>query len=117
MQCLRCGRETENEQVFCFTCEALMAKHPVKPNTVVTIPERSIRMRNTVSRKPQKEKEEDHTDQLRRTILQLRLWVCMLMAALMLCVAALTWQELQQSKSPAIGQNYTSIVEQGGGGR
>ena len=114
MQCLRCGRETEDAQVFCFACEALMAKHPVKPNTVVTIPERSIRIRRSVPRKPLRVEED--TDQLRRTILQLRLWVCMLMAALMLCVAVLTWQELQRANQPAIGQNYTSIVDLGNGG-
>ena len=115
MQCLRCGRETENDQVFCFACEALMAKHPVEPNTVVTIPERSVRLRNTAPRRPQRPEED--TDQLRRTILQLRLWVCMLMAALMLCVAAITWQELNREEKPAIGQNYTSIIDFGGGGR
>ena len=115
MQCLRCGRETEDAQVFCFSCEALMAKHPVKPNTVVTIPERSVRLRTSVPRKPPREEED--TDQLHRTILQLRLWVCMLMAALMLCVAALTWQELSRAREPAIGQNYSSVIDYGGGGR
>ena len=118
MQCLRCGRETENDQVFCLTCEALMSKHPVKPNTVVTIPERSVRMRNLTPRKPVKPiRAEENTDHLHRTIAQLRLWVCMLMAALMLCVAALTWQELQHSSKPSIGQNYQSIIDTGGGGR
>ncbi len=115
MQCLRCGRETDGEHVFCFLCESVMVKHPVKPNTVVTIPERSVRNRTTPARKPQRQ--EDNTAQLQRTILQLRLWVCMLMAALMLCVGVLTWQELNQQKKPAIGQNYTSIIEFGGGGR
>ena len=114
MPCLRCGRETENEQVFCSACEAVMARNPVNPNTVVTIPERSVRLRTTPSRKPPKMEED--TDHLHRTILQLRLWVCMLMAALMLCVAVLTWQELQRSKGPAIGQNYTSIVVPSGDG-
>ena len=74
MQCLRCGREIEEGQVFCFLCESIMVKHPVKPNTVVTIPERSVRLRTTPSRKPQRPEED--TDQLRRTILQLRLWIC-----------------------------------------
>ena len=116
MQCLRCGRETENEQVFCFACEALMAKHPVKPNTVITLPERSIRMRHIASRKPQKE-EVENTDHLHRTIAQLRLWVCLLMAALILCVATLTWQELRQTSKPSIGQNYHSATEQTGTGQ
>ena len=115
MQCLRCGRETDGDQVFCFLCESVMVKHPVKPNTVVTIPERSARLRSTPVRKPQKQEED--TEHLRRTILQLRLWVCMLMAALMLCVAAITWQELNRPKQPAIGQNYSSITDQIGDGK
>ena len=115
MQCLRCGREIEEGQVFCFLCESIMVKHPVKPNTVVTIPERSVRIRTTPSRKPQRPEED--TDQLRRTILQLRLWICMLMAALMLCVGVLTWQELHREEKPAIGQNYHSIIDFCGGGR
>lgn len=113
MQCLRCGRETEEGHVFCFTCEALMTKHPVNPNTVVTIPERSLRVRSANPRKPAHPEED--TEGLHRTIMQLRLWVCMLMAALMLCVAVLTWQELTRDTGPAIGQNYSSIIDTSGG--
>ena len=86
-----------------------MAKHPVNPNTVVTLPERTLRERTVPVRKPQRTEED--TDHLHQTILQLRLWICMLMAALMLCVAFLTWQELTQEKKPAIGQNYSSIID------
>ena len=109
MPCLRCGRETNGDQAFCFLCESVMVKEPVKPNTVVTIPERTVRPRPVPVRKPVRIEED--TDQLRRTILQLRLWVCMLMAALMLCVGVLTWQELNREKKPAIGQNYSSIID------
>ena len=109
MQCLRCGRETENEQAFCFLCESVMVKHPVKPNTVVTIPDRSALSRPATVRKPARQ--EENTDHLHRTIAQLRLWVCMLLAMLMLCVGALTWQELSQKSGPAIGQNYSSVTD------
>ena len=115
MQCLRCGRDMDEGQVFCFACEALMTKHPVKPNTVVTIHERSVRDRNANPRKAARPEED--TEGLHRTIMQLRLWVCMLMAALMLCVGVLTWQELTREDKPVIGQNYTSIIDFGGGGR
>ena len=108
MKCLRCGREMENEQVFCFLCESVMVKHPVKPNTVVTIPDRTARVRPAPVRKSARPEED--TAHLHRTILQLRLWVCMLLAALMLCMAVLTWQELNQRDKPAIGQNYSSIT-------
>ena len=115
MQCLRCGRETEEDHVFCFLCEAVMMKHPVKANAVVNIPERSVRSRNVQSRRQQRP-EEDH-EQFHRTIMQLRLWVCMLMAALMLCVGVLTWQELNREEEHSIGQNYHSVIDFGSGGR
>ena len=109
MQCLRCGRKIEDEEVFCFLCEAVMVKQPVKPNTVVSIPDRNARPRPAPSRKPARPEED--TSGLRRTILQLRLWVCMLLTLLVLCAAALTWQELHRESKPAIGQNYTSITD------
>ena len=115
MQCLRCGREPNGDQAFCVLCVSIMVKQPVKPNTVVTIPERTARPRPAPVRKPPKVEED--TAPLHRTILQLRLWVCMLMAALMLCVAVRTYQELTREDKPAIGQNYTSIIDFGGGGR
>ena len=38
MNCIKCGRETENEAVFCAECLAHMERHPVKPGTVVLLP-------------------------------------------------------------------------------
>ncbi len=40
MNCIKCGRETQNEQIFCFDCLAEMEKYPVKPGTAVKLPER-----------------------------------------------------------------------------
>lgn len=37
---MKCGRETENEQVFCDTCLAVMDKYPVKPGIVIHLPRR-----------------------------------------------------------------------------
>ena len=115
MHCLRCGREIKDDQVFCFLCESVMVKQPVKPNTVINLPDRSARTRTQTNpvRKPQKQ--EDDSEELRQIIRQLRLWVCMLMAALMICVGILTWQELTREEKPAIGQNYSSIIDFGVG--
>ena len=115
MHCLRCGRETENEQVFCFLCESVMVKHPIKPHTVVTIPDRAAATQAAPVRKPAWQ--EVDPAPLRRTIGHLRLWVGMLLAMLMLCAALLTWQELRRTDGPAIGQNYSSITEQTNGHR
>lgn len=40
MNCMKCGRETENEQVFCQDCLAVMEKYPVKPGIVIHLPRR-----------------------------------------------------------------------------
>jgi len=38
--CLRCGRDTENEQVFCKQCLDTMKENPIKPGTAVQILDR-----------------------------------------------------------------------------
>ena len=40
MNCLKCGREIEEGQVFCNACLVQMAKYPVKPGTAVQLPSR-----------------------------------------------------------------------------
>ena len=40
MNCMKCGRETDGEQVFCTECLLDMEKYPVKPGTVVQLPRR-----------------------------------------------------------------------------
>ena len=40
MFCLKCGRETEKETVFCDSCLEIMEKYPVKPGTHIHIPRR-----------------------------------------------------------------------------
>ena len=38
MRCMKCGKETENGQVFCDSCLEVMEQYPVKPDTVVQLP-------------------------------------------------------------------------------
>ena len=38
MGCMKCGKDTRADQVFCDDCQAEMVKYPVSPNTVVQIP-------------------------------------------------------------------------------
>ena len=40
MGCMKCGRDTLEDQVFCPDCREDMKKHPVKPNVVVQLPQR-----------------------------------------------------------------------------
>ena len=40
MGCLRCGKETQNSAVFCEECTKCMEDYPIKPGTVVVLPQR-----------------------------------------------------------------------------
>lgn len=40
MNCMKCGREVEDEQVFCADCLVDMERYPVAPGTVVKLPSR-----------------------------------------------------------------------------
>ena len=40
MYCLRCGKDTNDENVFCDGCLLLMEAYPVKPGTAIHLPER-----------------------------------------------------------------------------
>ena len=38
MNCMKCGRETKEDAVFCEECLEHMNRHPVPPNTLVYVP-------------------------------------------------------------------------------
>ena len=38
MNCIKCGRELHDEQVFCRNCQENMELYPVKPGTPVQLP-------------------------------------------------------------------------------
>ena len=40
MSCMKCGRDTEEGRTFCAECMEDMEKYPVRPGTVVRLPER-----------------------------------------------------------------------------
>ena len=53
MNCVKCGREIPDDQVFCETCLTEMENYPVKPGTAVHIPARlpEEQPKKTVKRK------------------------------------------------------------------
>ena len=38
MSCMKCGRDTQEGQVFCTACREVMAKYPVKPGIAIQLP-------------------------------------------------------------------------------
>ena len=111
MNCVKCGRETGEDQVFCELCLKEMEDYPVKPGTAVHIP----------SRGPEEEVKKNHNKKkpvptpaeqvvrLKKKVLRLRLLLALvLLACGLLCflvgraVTELDFQRL-------LGQNYTTV--------
>ena len=108
MYCMKCGKETENEQVFCKCCLEIMDKYPVKPDTHVHLPHRNeVPVAKKQSRRRGLSAEEQiiHYKVLIRTLVAL-------LGAVSVVLGIFIGLHFQQEKPVAdeeapIGQNYT----------
>lgn len=105
MNCTKCGRETAEDAVFCKKCLAVMAQYPVKPGTVIQLPQRKALTKKPASRKKLLSPEELVISQ-RKTIKWL--WVMLIATFLLLFLSvSLLFQNTQKQESTStIGQNY-----------
>lgn len=90
MNCLRCGKEIENEQVFCETCLADMEQQPVKPGTPIHLPRRDSRVNvKRANFRLAASKWQDRIFRLKYTIFWLIIIIVILLAFLALSVCML----------------------------
>lgn len=104
MTCLKCGRESD--QTFCKSCRDEMEKYPVKPGTVIQLPQerRSSVPRHTITRSKVTaemllERQKVRTKRL-----------AIVVAALAVLIAAMGYAIFRMSerlRTPPIGQNYS----------
>lgn len=113
MQCMKCGREIPAGQVFCEECLLDMAKYPVKPGTVVTLPAHTKHHRerkqifHRVTLSP-----EERMARMRKTIRALS-WLLTLSVALLIGATILVVSMLrEQGEEPLPGQNYSAEGEE-----
>ena len=87
MHCMKCGREIQEQQVFCPDCLAHMAENPVKAGTAIKLPPRSIESlpKKRAFRKRRERKPEEIV--LQQRILIRRLILLLLGATLLLLAA------------------------------
>ena len=107
MNCMKCGRETENEQVFCQDCLQIMEKYPVRPGTVVLLPRR----RETIIKKTVKR----HVIPAEEQIKILKKRIMILWFTLVLCIALIMLMinptlHYALDKHVPVGQNYSSVT-------
>ena len=111
MNCLKCGRETEDERIFCEACVEVMKKYPVKPGIAIQLPHRneSPALKKVLPKRRQPPTPEEQIRKLkRRTRSFLLLWLLTLML-----LAATIYPAIQyflQREVPLPGQNYSTFT-------
>ena len=109
MHCLKCGKETAQQQVFCGECLDIMQQYPVKPGTAVQLPQRD---HPTQEKKPSVRHQEpslaEQVDRLRLVLRWLTATIAVLSVLLLLTGAMLIHTLTKQDTPSAIGRNYTT---------
>ena len=109
MNCMKCGTQIPENQVFCDHCLELMEQYPVKPTVHIHLPKRALA--EDVVRKPVKKKrtltQEEQIAALKLKVLRLRLVAAIL--AFVICVVSgfLALKLYQDFTTPETGRNYT----------
>lgn len=110
MNCVKCGRETEEDQVFCGVCMDAAEKYPVNPTTVVHIPvrkpEEEIRRRAVKKKLPPTLSEQN--EKLRKKLKRLRITVAVLLLACALLFYGFGRATLELDFQRLLGQNYNT---------
>ena len=87
MYCLKCGKDTKKEQVFCDSCLQGMLPYPVKPDVVVNIPHREPMVIKKQSGRKRPQSPEEQVVQLRKTARGLA-WLALILFLLLGFAAA-----------------------------
>lgn len=109
MTCMKCGKKTKDEQVFCPSCLTSMESYPVKPDVRVQLPNRqkSASSKKT-GRKRHAVPAEEQVVHLRKALR--RMAAISVLLAILLCVtgAMLLRATLGQNQTDVeLGKNYT----------
>ena len=102
MNCLKCGRELKEGQVFCDTCLESMEREPIKINTPVMIP---AQPKITPSHRRPIVNPEEELKRLEKTNQNLILWLILTSIAAALFAFGLYHQEFLEVVDN-LGRNY-----------
>ena len=109
MNCMKCGREIAESEVFCSKCLESMEQCPVKPDVVVQLPNR---MDDSARRGTSRKKVRTPEEQIQRLRRRVRL-LSLLLAALLLACGFLTYLSIdffqQLDVQRFLGQNYSTV--------
>ncbi len=107
MNCLKCGKETKNEQVFCQDCIDSMEAYPVKPNVHIQLPNRhSPAAPKKGSRRKRGMTVDEQVVLLKKNVHRLTALSLVLALLLSFACAILVHDSLRQAED-TVGKNYT----------
>ena len=107
MQCLKCGRETNENQVFCSQCLYIMDQYPVKNNSAVHLPHRAAEPApKKISRKKWSLSPEEQIVHLKITIRRLGVTVAVLSLVLLLSMGFVWKMFMDMAAYKKAGTNY-----------
>ena len=108
MNCMKCGCDISEEQVFCDDCLESMSRYPVNPNTPVVLPKRTA---TPVSKKVPRKKAISPETQIQILKHRIRLLFVLLVAMTLLAVLLFYPAVKYMADDHFLpGQNYKSIV-------
>ena len=108
MGCLKCGRDTISDQVFCVDCQVEMQKYPVLPGTQLILPERKAV--SPVKKQPKKRTipPEEQVRILKKRCRKLMI-LLLIVTAIAAALAVPAVKHLTEDNHK-IGQNYTTVI-------
>ncbi len=107
MSCLKCGKETAGNQVFCDNCLCVMELHPIKPDAKVSLPHREEAVIPRKSTRKRAQSPEEQLTSLHRLVRRLIVALALVSLLFCLCAAALAYTYLSSKDLPVVGRNYT----------
>ena len=115
MSCMKCGRKTEAEQIFCPDCLKEMERYPVKPDIAVLLPTHQEKMPKKAAKRARLSPEEQ-IGRLKRRNKHLARWLAgfVVLSALLGVTAGYLAGKVEVQK--VIGQNYSIIDTTGNTG-
>ena len=110
MNCMKCGREIAEDQVFCEDCLLEMEHHPVKPGTVILLPNQAKQPpKKAAPKKKPALPPEEQVPILKKKLWRLRflaMFLTLVIASLgYVASRAITELDIQR----LLGQNYSTI--------
>jgi len=114
MYCMKCGKETQSNQVFCESCLQVMDAYPEKPDAAIQLPNRH--QQPAVKKSAHRKKAiplEEQVLQLKKANRRLS-WACMIFAWLLsFCIGMAIYQLTapKDNQSPSDNKNYTYASE------